>query len=365
LEGNNISRSNKIKSKTLAVILTYNPEGKEENISVWREVIKSWAMQRNDEQLVDICVADCLSHPDVRAKLKAWQPEFKIHLLFINKYYRQHTCNNLAFYLFKGRYDYYAVCTSDAMFKAKNDLANLIADMNHHDDTALIVPVADHDIAPAVDCWHAGPEYNRDMQAIHDIDMPPTQFTVPYWPRAHLILYSRERYMKYFDYKVMDLTGSGYTQVCHSNLLASIRKKGAISHKVQLHHKFQMEMRSLHLMDYPHPGWAGCAGYSVEDGSGNIDNIATKAWKKFYRVIKNGVPFGLSYGHYLGGKCEMYDPDPVAFDENGYCKENILYHYMKEYFFLKPWQFDYLEIPYEWLPYIKEAKIEESSVASA
>ena len=60
----------------------------------------------------------------------------------------------------------------------------------------------------------------------------------------------------------------------------------------------------------------------------------------------------MSYGHYLGGDCDLIEPDLSVFDERGYPKRaDELYHYMKENLFLKEHQFDYNAIPIEYLPY--------------
>ena len=329
---------------TLVIILTYNPNNKKRNLEILEEVIQGWRKQNNKS--VDILIADNISHEQIRCSLKALQQKYGLKLLFIDQDLREHEAVNFALSFYKEKYKYYVINTCDAILEEEEDLDRLIGDINYHNNTAFVIPTTYHDYEGGKTGNFMGPKFETNIQAIYNKDKPPTQFGVPYWPHAHIIFY-KDVFLKLYNYKVTDLTGSGYAQICTATFAVAVGMKGAICHKVTHKHYGQTELLDLGRSDYPYPEWAG-----ISKANFNKDTHKYKplCWKYFYDMIKGGMLLGLSYGHYLGGACEIYDPNPDAFDEQGFpVRAEELYAYIKEHFFLKTKHFDYAKVQYQLL----------------
>ena len=321
------------RSKILVNVLTF--QGRRENLRWWEEVFKGWRMQKGDYD-IDILVNDTKTTIPMRNDLKHLTSKYGLKLLFIDTDLWEHQAINVALKIYGGKYNYYVINTSDAWLQRDTDLENMIADINYYPDTALLIPSADKD--------KTGP------QEIYDPTKPPTQFEITYWPRAHLIMYT-DRFLKAYDYKTMDITGCGYIQICTTQLAYALKMKPVICHKVEMRHMMRMEMGDMSRYDYFHPEWAGVNTLDEDFNPRHPKDWKPECWESFYSVVRSGACFGLSYGHYLGGRCEIIDPDPKAFDADGWPKEpEKLHAYIKDVFFLKPQHFNYSGIKYTLIP---------------
>jgi hypothetical protein len=363
--------------KVLAVICTYNPEDRNYNQSfedfsfIWFDVIRGWQKQRDENLEVDIVVADDISGPKTRKKLIEFQQKTKdFYIDFIDKWFScPFVCFNHAVSLLKKNdYDYYAYCASDAVLVNKGDLATLINDMDER--CCIISPQADNDMAQPFD-------FNPKK--------PPTKMRLGEGINCHLYLFTRE-FMQAYDYKMVDIIGSGSSESFYTFLAAAIGRHILLSHRVCIHHAGMVDRK---------PG----------------NPLIMPEYKRdFFKMLKEGTKIGLGYEEYLGTpsfflkQClsaptpykflrrftkmvvrfclhnlglrnifkfrnldqrnkflkkifgdlgpfagEPYFHNPKCFDENGYAKLDQLYHFIKNNLFLTKEELDYEKIPFKFI----------------
>lgn len=370
--------------KLLVVICTYNPEDVnydetfEDFSHVWFDVIRSWQMQRSNELIVDIVVSDNVSGPKTRKQLIQFQEHEKdFYINFVDDVFLAPFIpfnHALSIFKHKEKYDYYSYCSSDAYFRNKGDLQILLDDMDKN--CCFISPYADKDMLQRFD-------FNPKK--------PPMKLHLNEAVNNHLSIMTRE-FMEAYDYKYIDIIGGGaggneelYTYQC-----AAIQRHELLSHKVCVRHigmgdrkkKLAKETfpRSFLAPQYKRDfsttldegAKVGLGFYELSENiSVNINQLYNNPRLGLYYLLVyviinsfvltttfraifnrasdlNIIPKKItSFVEKLQGKPYIHRHNPDCFDENGYAKNDDLYHFIKENLFLTKEELDYDKIRHE------------------
>lgn len=367
--------------KLLVVICTYNPEDInydetfEDFSHVWFDVIRSWQMQRSDDLHIDIVIADNVSGPKTRGKLIEFQKlEKDIYINFVDDTFSalwiplNHT---LSIFKHKENYDYYAFCASDAYFLNNGDLQILLNDMDEN-------------------CCFISPQADNDMLQRYDFDVKkkPTRLCLNEAVNNHLAIMTKE-FMEAYDYKWIDIIGGGaggneefYTYQC-----AAIQRNELLSHKIMIHHIGKKDRKKVldrevkprtFLYNYYKRNFINMLDAGVKVGLGFYEiSVNVSVYKNYFLNHPNLGPYYIikyiilkyivitnifrnifdvlsnlklmpkkvsTVVEELQGKPYVHIHNPDFFDDNGYAKNDDLYHFIKENLFLTKDEFDYGKI---------------------
>jgi hypothetical protein len=291
-------------------------------------VIDGLVSQRKEDLEVDIVVCDNVSAEAGRDLLRKWQKEIPgLYLVFTEPRYPMNTCINHAWLLMRGRgYDYYSYVGSDVIHTNPEGFRTLIREMKQLPDCAVMSCQVDIDMNG--EC--------RELIKFNP-DLPATPLKITQAVNGHFYLYTKEFIDKY-DGKKIDVLWGHRLEGFVSYQCAAIRKREYISHKIMLCH------------------WRG--GVFNEIGNERLDfpsydrpyeTYGTK--EHFLDVVTKGTTFGIGFEE-LYQRVNRPVPetrmhDPSVYGEDGFPKDDTLYHWIKENLFLTKEQLDYDKIKYE------------------
>ncbi len=146
----------------------------------------------------------------------------------------------------------------------------------------------------------------------------------------HVALFS-ESWRSYYNRLLPDIFAGHCSESVLSFIAAAIKTNWVVSKKVIVSHKRDVDGQSS---GFDPAKWVG-EGKNRLDHPFIIDSVITR--------IMGIFPWGGGYeGRYVKHNADHYD-------ENGFCKNNILKVAIKENLFLQPHEFDYNKVNAQWL----------------